>query len=211
MRRDLFDKIRKRIFEITEQSKDGDRISYIYDTVMLVAIITSIIPLTFSHDHPIFKSMETITVTLFIIDYLFRWITADLRLGKKGWSFAIYPFTGWAIIDLLSILPGLAVLGRGFKLLRITRLLRILRLFKLIRYSDKIQVFGKVIVKERCALLGHRHAHYRGLWRYDSGDGSGPAYQYALLPVRNGCHCAAFRRYHRQLSGRVEGDKRKGK
>lgn len=153
MRRDLFDKIRKRIFEITEQSKDGDRISYIYDTVMLVAIITSIIPLTFTHDHPIFKSMETITVTLFIIDYLFRWITADLRLGKKGWSFAIYPFTGWAIIDLLSILPGLVVLGRGFKLLRITRLLRILRLFKLIRYSDKIQVFGKVIVKERGVLL----------------------------------------------------------
>ena len=54
---------------------------------------------------------------------------------------------------LLSILPGLSVLGRGFKIFRVSRLLRILRLFKFIRYTDKFQVLGRVIRKEKGVLL----------------------------------------------------------
>lgn len=145
--------MRKRIFEIIEQSKDGDKASQVYDIVMLLFIIASIVPLTFTTDYPVFRTIEIVTVTVFIIDYLLRWITADYRLQKKGLSFVIYPFTGWAIIDLVSILPGLSLLGRGFKIFRITRLLRILRLFKLIRYSGKIQAFGRVLYKERGVLL----------------------------------------------------------
>ena len=145
--------MRKRIFEIIEQSKDGDKTSLVYDIVMLLFIIASIVPLTFTTDYPVFRTIEIVTVTVFIIDYLLRWITADYRLQKKGLSFVIYPFTGWAIIDLVSILPGLSLLGRGFKIFRITRLLRILRLFKLIRYSGKIQAFGRVLYKERGVLL----------------------------------------------------------
>lgn len=147
-------RVRKRIFEIIEQSKDGDKTSLVYDLAMLVVIIVSIIPLTFSHDHPVFHTIEVVTVTIFIIDYLLRWITADYKVGRRGWSFLIYPFTGWAIIDLLSILPGLSIMGQGFKIFRVTRMLRILRLFKLVRYSEKIQVFGKVLYKERGVLLG---------------------------------------------------------
>jgi voltage-gated potassium channel len=145
--------MRKRIFEIIEQSKDGDKVSLIYDIVMLVAIVASIIPLMFVTEYPVFKVIEIVTVTLFILDYVLRWMTADYRMGKKGWSFVLYPFTGWAIIDMLSILPGLSVLGRGFKIFRITRLLRILRLFKLVRYSDKMRVLGKVLNREKGVLL----------------------------------------------------------
>ena len=146
--------MRKRIFEIIEQSKDGDKISLVYDLAMLLIIIVSIIPLTFVHEHPVFHTIEVVTITIFIVDYLLRWMTADYKVGKKGWSFLIYPFTGWAIIDLLSILPGLSMVWQGFKIFRVTRLLRILRLFKLIRYSEKIQVFGRVLYKERSVLLG---------------------------------------------------------
>lgn len=145
--------MRKRIYEIIEQAKEGDRISFVYDCVMLVAIVVSIIPLMFTTDYPVFKVIEIITVSLFILDYILRWITADYRLGKKGWSFVIYPFSGWAIVDLLSILPGLSILGRGFKIFRVTRLLRILRVFKLFRYSDKIQILGRVVRKEKGVLL----------------------------------------------------------
>lgn len=120
---------------------------------MLIAITASIIPLMFVEDTQAFRVIEQITVTIFILDYLLRWMTADYRLGKKAWSFVLYPFTGWAIVDLLSILPGLSVLSRGFKILRVTRLLRILRLVKFIRYTEKIQVLGKVIRKEKGVLL----------------------------------------------------------
>ena len=136
-----------------ELAKDGDRISWIYDTFMLIAIAASIVPLMFEEDTMTFRVIEQLTVTVFIIDYLLRWITADYRLKKKGMSFVMYPFTGWAIIDMMSILPGLSLIGRGFKILRVTRLLRILRLFKFVRYSDKIQVLGRVIRKEKGVLL----------------------------------------------------------
>lgn len=145
--------MRKRLYEIIEQYRDKDWASLIYDLVMLVAIVASIVPLMFVEDYPAFRIIEIVTVTLFIIDYMLRWITADYRLGKKGMSFVMYPFTGWAIIDLLSILPGLSLVGRGFKIFRLTRLLRILRLFKLFRYSDKIQVLWKVLRKEKSVLL----------------------------------------------------------
>lgn len=141
--------MRKKIYSLLESSRDGDW----YDILMLVAILVSVVPLMFVEEYAVFRVIEIVTVSIFIVDYLLRWITADYRLQKKGWSFVIYPFTGWAIIDLLSILPGLSLIGRGFKILRITRLLRILRLFKLIRYSDKIEVLGKVIRKEKGVLL----------------------------------------------------------
>ena len=145
--------IRKRIYEIIEQGRNGDRISVAYVVLMLIAIAASIIPLMFVEDTMTFRLIEQITVSFFILDYLLRWITADYRLKKGGWSFVLYPFTGWAIIDMLSILPGFTMLGKGFKILRITRLLRILRLFKFIRYSDKIQVLGRVVRKEKGVLL----------------------------------------------------------
>lgn len=141
--------MRKKIYGLLESSRDSDW----YDILMLVAILASVVPLMFVEEYPAFRVIEAVTVTIFIIDYLLRWITADYRLQKKGWSFVIYPFTGWAIIDMLSILPGLSLIGRGFKIMRITRLLRILRLFKLIRYSDKIEILGKVFRKEKGVLL----------------------------------------------------------
>jgi voltage-gated potassium channel len=58
-----------------------------------------------------------------------------------------------AIIDLLSILPGLNLISPSFKLLRLTRLLKIIRLLKVFRYSDKITMFLKVLQKERQVLL----------------------------------------------------------
>lgn len=145
--------MRTHIYTIIEPAQEGDKVSLAYDILMLVAITASIIPLMFVEETVLFRTIEQITVILFIVDYLLRWITADYRLKKKEWSFAIYPITGWAIIDLLSILPGLSILGRGFKIFRITRLLRILRLFKFIRYSEKIQVLGRVIRKEKGVLL----------------------------------------------------------
>lgn len=94
--------MRRRIFEIIEQSKDGDKTSLVYDLAMLVIILVSIIPLTFVHEYPVFHTIETVTITIFIIDYLLRWMTADYKVGKRGWSFLTYPFTGWAIIALPS-------------------------------------------------------------------------------------------------------------
>lgn len=72
--------MRKRIFEIIETAKDDDKISSIYDAVMLLAIIISIVPLGFKQTFPVFYYTDIITTTLFIIDYVLRLITADYKL-----------------------------------------------------------------------------------------------------------------------------------
>ena len=145
--------MRKRIYSIIEPGIVGDWASQAYDVMMLIAITASIIPLMFATDHQVFHVIEQVTVTIFIIDYVLRWITSDYRLKKKEKSFIVYPVTGWAIIDLLSILPGLSPMWNGLKILRITRLLRTLRMFKFFRYSDKIKVLANVLKKEKGVLL----------------------------------------------------------
>ncbi len=145
--------MRKRLFEIIEQGHYADKVSVAYEVMMLIAIVSSIIPLMFIEEYKAFIIIEQVTVSIFILDYIFRWFTADFYLKKGRLSFLQYPFTLWAIIDLLSILPGLQFIGRGYKILRFTRLLRILRLFKIIRYSDKMKMLGTVLRKERGVLL----------------------------------------------------------
>lgn len=126
----------------------------VYKWVMLVTIIVSIVPLTMTNDNlPICRNIEIVTTALFIIDYMLRWMTADRQTRSRVWSFAAYPFTPMAIIDLLSILPAFNVLTSAFKVARITRLLRIIRVVKVFHYSNKLSAFMRVLVKEREVLL----------------------------------------------------------
>ena len=148
--------MRKRLYEIIEVSRDGDRVSAIYDITMLVAIVVSIIPLAFKKPHPVFAYIDIVTVILFIFDYIFRMTTADYKLNKGRISFVVYPLTPMAIIDLLSILPGLSILSSGFNLLRLFRIFRtfrVFRVFKAFRYSKSIMIIVEVIKNSKDALL----------------------------------------------------------
>ena len=150
--------MRKRLFEIIEVAKDNDRASAVYDFIMLAAIVISIIPLAMKQTHLFFVYTDIITTTLFIIDYVLRVITADYKLQKENKlaSFLIYPFTPWAIVDLISILPGLSILSSGFKLLRLFRVFRtfrVFRVFKAFRYSKSISIIMEVMKNSKEALL----------------------------------------------------------
>lgn len=145
--------LQQRIYDLINRDRKGMWASRLYDWYMLIMIIASITPLMFIDDYPIFKVIEIVTVIAFIIDYLLRWSTANLQLKKGLLSYFLYPFTPMAIIDLLSILPGLNLISPEFKLLRLTRLLKIFRLLKVFRYSDKITMFLRVLKKERQVLL----------------------------------------------------------
>jgi ion transporter len=145
--------IQQEIYDLINRDRKGMWSSRLYDWYMLVMIIASIVPLMFVEDYPIFRPIEIVTVIAFIIDYALRWFTANIQL-RRGWvSYLIYPFTPMAIIDLLSILPGLDLINPSLKLLRLTRLMRIVTILKIFRYSDKITVFFGVLKKERQVLL----------------------------------------------------------
>ena len=148
--------MRKRLYEIIEVSTDNDRASTVYDIVMLVAIIISVIPLALKGTYKFFTVSDLVTTILFIVDYAFRLFTADYKLKKGAKSFVEYPFTPMAIIDLISILPGLSILSSGFKLLRwfrIFRTFRVFRVFKALRYYKSMTIIVNVMKKSREPLL----------------------------------------------------------
>ena len=72
--------MRKRIYEIIEVARPGDRVSNFYDTAMLCLILLSLVPLAFKDTYPLFNVIERTTVAVFIADYALRWLTADYKL-----------------------------------------------------------------------------------------------------------------------------------
>ena len=148
--------MRKRLFQIIEVGEENDKLSRVYDFFMMATIIISIIPLWSHEDTLIFNIIDKITVVIFIVDYIMRLLTADLKLGRGAISFLLYPFSLMALIDLLSILPSLTVLKRGFRLLKIFRLMRtfkVFRIFKAFRYSKNITMIVNVFRKQKDSLV----------------------------------------------------------
>ncbi len=146
--------LRKQIFDLVETERPSI-VSKAYDALMLCFIVLSIVPLAFREHNVLFKWFDIVSVTAFIIDYMLRWMTADLLMpNRRKWvAFLIYPFTPFAIVDLLSILPSISFFNQAFKLFRVSRLLKILRVFKFIRYSRNMHILFKVLHKERRILL----------------------------------------------------------
>lgn len=149
--------MRRKIFDIIELSDSNDRLSSVYDIFMMVAIVLSLIPLAFKKDLLLFQTVDKVCVAIFIADYAMRLITADYKFGRKSpVSFLRYPFSFMAIVDLMSILPSLTILNRGFRLLRVTRMIRairIFRVFKVARYSKRIRIIVNVFKQSKEALV----------------------------------------------------------
>lgn len=148
--------MRKRIFDIIEVAEAGDKASAIYDYTMMVSIIFSLIPLAFKSTTSFLTVIDRVTVSLFILDYILRLMTADYKLKKGILSFFLYPFTFMAIIDLLCILPSFNIIATGFKMLKLLRLLRafrVFRAFKMLRYSKSMEIIIGVIRSQRTPLL----------------------------------------------------------
>lgn len=149
--------MRKRIYEVIELSQNGDTLSAVYDSCMILFITVSLIPLLFKETTPLLNAIDRVCVAVFIVDYLLRWATADYKLRQPGpRAFARYPFTFMALMDLLSILPSLTVLNSGFKVLRILRMsraFRVLRVLRAVRYSRSMRIIGNVLRRSKDSLL----------------------------------------------------------
>ena len=147
--------MRRRLYEVLDQVKDDDKLSGVYGIFMLTVIIISLIPLAFKTENRLFLLMDKFAVAVFIIDYLLRLYTADLRLGKGAASFLLYPFTPLALFDLLCILPSLYILSdsfRLFKTFRLIRTMRVFRVFKAVRYSPTMKTVHNVFRSQSKAL-----------------------------------------------------------
>lgn len=147
--------MRKKLFSIIESAENDSKLSNVYDFIMMVTIVVSVVPLAFKETNSIFQWIDYITVTIFILDYFLRLITADYKLKKSVISFFVYPITPMAVIDLISILPSITILNSSFRLLKLFRLLRtlkVLRAFKFLRYSKSFDIITNVFRKQKKVL-----------------------------------------------------------
>lgn len=148
--------LKEKITEIIEP-RNENTLSRAYDWMMLVAIVIGILPLMFREQYRVFWFFDLVSGCCFIIDYLLRWMTADLNSKKNRFvAFLLYPFTPMAIIDLLSILPTVNLLSPTFKVMRVSRLLKILRVIKFVRYFEPLEIILAVIRRQKkilCTVL----------------------------------------------------------
>lgn len=103
-------------------------------------------------------AFEVFSVTVFVIEYLFRiWsCTADPLYPRPLFGRIRFALTPLAIVDLFAVLPTLLLwggIGMDLRFLRILRLARLLRVAKLGRYSRALQSMGLAVRSKREELL----------------------------------------------------------
>lgn len=148
--------MRKRIYEMIELANPDDKLSRIYDVIMMFTILISLLPLAFKENNLGFTIINYAAAVIFIVDYLLRLITADYKLKTRSTAaFFVYPITPMAMIDLIVILSSFPILSGGLKVLKVLRLmrtLRVLRVMKFLRYSKSLVIIVNVLKKEKRTL-----------------------------------------------------------
>ena len=146
--------MREKIYEIIKSPTDGNSETTPYDYFMMIVIILSLLPLTYKPEAEPYWVMyvEHIAVIIFIVEYILRWFVADYEYPHLKFPFLQYVYQPMAVIDLISILPGILVSityhnpeFMTLMLLRLARLARVLRSFKILEYSHSFRVLRAVI------------------------------------------------------------------
>ncbi len=140
--------MRDRLLMLIRKAEPGDGLSRFYDWFIVATSFISVMPLMVKETNPILEGIDIITLYILFADYIFRWITYDLAIDKKGArTFMKYPFTPFAIISLASLLPSMGILGQGF------RVLRMLRIFTVFHYSRNFRYIADVFRKQKKTLI----------------------------------------------------------
>lgn len=147
---------RRRILSVIEQTEESGIGNKIYAFGMFVVIVASMIPLAAKEPPETYRVLETVTFIVFVLDYLLRLGTADLRMKQGAASFLRYPLGPLAVCDLLAILSYLIPVTFPLHLLRMLRLIRglkVLRIFKSFRIVRSISMILEIIREQRSALI----------------------------------------------------------
>ncbi len=154
---------KKRVYEILDVAKPGDRASKIFDIFIVTLIALNVISIIletvqsiYTKAPRLFQGFEIFSVCVFSIEYVLRlWsctvnpsyaapVAGRLRFAKKP----------LIIFDLLAVLPFyLPFLGLDLRFIRALRLFRLFRVAKLGRYSQALQTFGRIFATKKEELF----------------------------------------------------------
>jgi len=155
--------LRRRIWEIVEVARPGDRASRVFDISILALIVLSVLAIILQsveginrQYHSFFRAFEVFSVGVFSLEYLLRiWSCVEEPrfsrplLGRL--RLALQPLL---LLDLLAVLPAYLVFySMDLRFLRTVRLIRLVRVTKLARYLRALQNLGRVLRAKREELL----------------------------------------------------------
>ena len=155
--------LRKRVWEIVEAAKDGDRASRVFDIFIIVliffnvvAVVAGSVPAVEKRWGTILDIFETVSVVVFTVEYCCRiWSCTVVHRFKGVIRGRIrYAIQAMPLIDLLAILPFyLPFIGIDLRSLRVLRLLRVFRIAKVGRYYSSLGLIKRVFRQKREELL----------------------------------------------------------
>jgi len=157
--------MRRRLYEILEQAREGDRVSRVTDIALMVLILLNVVMVVFEtvdwlyvRASVFFTTFNLVSVAIFSVEYVLRlWVCVESdEVGRQHpfWGRVRYAFTPLALVDLVAILPFyLPLLGVDLRSARALRVLRILRLLKFARYSRGLRILLRVLQDRREELF----------------------------------------------------------
>lgn len=157
----MLNRIRKRLYEITEVAEKDDIPSRIYDALMVMAVLASLAPLLAPESRIAVLLVEQIAISILLFDYFLLWFCADFSMGKRYFSFILYPFTLGSIINLLAIIPPYLAMhdmidvrfSHYSNVLQVLIALRLLKLLRITKYFKQFYLIVKVLKKQKQALM----------------------------------------------------------
>ncbi|MEQ2457150.1 ion transporter [Flavonifractor hominis] len=160
----VWDRRRKRVFEIIEVGTQYDYVSRAYDFFNAACILLNLlvnILYTFGEIRAVYGellvALDEFTVLTFGVDYVLRVWTAkflypDISEGRAVRKYVL-SFTG--LVDMLSFLPHYLPIffPAGAVAFRALRVVRIFRLFRINAYYDSLNVITEVIMGKKQQLF----------------------------------------------------------
>jgi len=156
--------IRRRVYEILELGRVGDKASRAVDRALVTLIVVNLVTIALGSEPTIdaaygglFLAVEIVSSIVFTLEYALRiWSSveqAQLR-GLDPWRARLsYALSPQAIIDLIAVIP-FWLYAIAPNELRILLVLRIVRFLKLTRYSAGMRSLLDAVYEERRALFG---------------------------------------------------------
>ena len=147
--------LKKRIFDIIQIGHREDLPSVAFDIFIVLVILTNITVIfleTFDEMAPyadILNWLDTITISIFIVEYGLRIWTAEYLYPHltRAQAKRRFLFSYDGIVDLLTILPFFFL--SGFVVFRMLRVVRILRLFRINNTYDSFNVITSVLYEKK--------------------------------------------------------------
>lgn len=157
------EQIRRKVFDIIQIGNKRDIPSKAFDIFIVVAILSNLFVVifeTFDESIPyisILKTVEFVTILIFVIEYILRLWTADFLYPDKSRVKAVWAFmiSFFGVIDLITFLPYFLpfVFPQGAVAFRVFRVIRIFRLFQINKQYDAFNVIIDVLNEKKSQIF----------------------------------------------------------